>query len=146
MSSIRSIALHALALLPLSAIAQPTHVCPGNGVQLQQLRVYEVNRDNRDPFHERFRDHALRLMKKHGFTVIDMWESDTAEKLQFIYLLSWPDRPTMDSSWKAFLADREWMDIKKRSAAEHGELVKSANGQPLVRLSYNPACKPMAGK
>lgn len=41
----------------------------------------------------------------------------------------------MESSWKAFLADQEWIDIKKRTAAQHGELVKEANGQPLIRLS-----------
>ena len=81
-------------------------------------------------------------MKRHGFKVVDMWESDSGEKLEFVYVLSWPDRDTMDRRWKAFLADQEWIDIKKRSAAESGELVREANGQPLVRVSYSPACAP----
>ena len=51
----------------------------------------------------------------------------------------------MESSWKAFLADQEWIDIKKRTAAEHGELVKEANGQPLVRQSFSPACNKKSG-
>jgi hypothetical protein len=143
-SSIRKFALCALALLPIAALAQTTYLCPDNGRAIKQLRVYELNRDNRDPFHARFQDHALRIMKKHGFNIVDMWESDSGDKLQFVYLLSWPDRAAMDGSWKAFLADAEWIEIKKRTAAQHGELVKSTDGQPLLRLSYSPACAPGA--
>jgi hypothetical protein len=116
-------------------------ICQGNDSSLQQLRIYEINRANRDAFHQRFQDHALRIMQRHGFSVVDMWESDTGEKLQFVYVLSWPDRATMDARWKAFLADEEWIEIKRRTAAESGELVREANGQPLVRVSYSPACK-----
>ncbi len=133
--------LGALAMLPLCVAAGPTYLCPGEGKALRQLRIYELNRDNRDAFHARFQDHALRIMKKHQFEVMDMWESDSVETLQFIYVLAWPDEAKMESRWKAFLADREWIDIKKRSAAEHGELVRSTKGQILRRVSYSPACQ-----
>jgi hypothetical protein len=129
-----------LAVAPLASAAPDTFVCQSNGTRLHQLRIYEVNRANREPFHQRFQDHALRIMKKYGFQVIDMWESESAEKLQFIYLLAWPDSGTMEERWKAFLTDGEWIDIKKRTGAEHGELVKSTAGQPLSRVSYSPAC------
>ena len=130
-----------LIALPVYAGAVEKYVCPTNETRLQQLRIYEINRDNREPFHQRFQDHALRIMKKYGFNIVDMWESDTGEKLQLVYVLDWPDKETMDNAWKAFLADVEWIDIKKRSAAEHGQLVVEAKGQPLVRLSYSPNCK-----
>lgn len=134
-----------LSLIALAASASASEpdrfVCHGNGSSLQQLRIYEINRANQDAFHQRFQDHALRIMRRHGFSVIDMWESDTGEKLQFVYVLSWPDRATMDARWKAFLADEEWIEIKRRTAAASGELVREANGQPLVRVSYSPACK-----
>ena len=137
--------LAALSLLCSLAMPAPTEarddfVCPDNGNTLQQLRVYEIPRHNRDAFHARFRDHALRIMQRHDFTVVDMWESDTGEKLEFVYVLSWSDRETMDARWAAFLADQEWIDIKRATAAESGELVRDAVGQPLVRLSYSPAC------
>jgi len=90
--------LAGLAFLPLAANAGTTYLCETNGEQIQQLRICEVNRTNRD-------------------------------------------QATMDGRWKSFLADQEWIDIKKRSAAQHGELVKEANGQPLVRVSYSPTCK-----
>jgi hypothetical protein len=133
--------LSGLAFLPTAATAGTTFLCETNGDQIQQLRIYEVNRTNRDNFHQRFQDHALRIMKRHDFNVVDMWESDAGPRLQFVYILAWPDQATMDDRWKSFLADQEWIDIKKRSAAEHGELVKEANGQPLLRVSYSPACK-----
>jgi hypothetical protein len=133
--------LSLLASLPLVVSAADSVDCRENGARLQQLRIYEVNRQNRDAFHQRFRDHALRIMKKYEFDVVDMWESDTGAALQFVYVLDWPDAATMERRWKEFLADAEWIDIKKRSAAQHGELVKDARGQVLERVSYSPACR-----
>jgi NIPSNAP len=100
-----------LLAAPLTVAAQDTFVCQSKAKTLHQLRIYEVNRANREPFHQRFQDHALRLMKKCDFKVLDLWESDTGEKLQLIYLLEWPDAKTMDQRWQAFLADQEWMDV-----------------------------------
>jgi hypothetical protein len=137
----KSLFLPLFASMPLVAGAADTFDCPATAPRVQQLRVYEVNRANREPFHARFRDHALRIMKKYDFNIVDMWESDTGEKLQFIYVLDWPDAATMESRWQAFMADAEWIEIKKRSAAEHGQLVKEARGQVLERLSFSPACK-----
>jgi hypothetical protein len=135
------LSLLVLVCLPAYSGAADSFDCATDGPRLQQLRIYEVNRDNRDPFHQRFQDHALRIMKKYGFDVVDMWESDTGEKLQFIYVLDWPDRATMESAWKAFLADAEWIDIKKRTGERHGQLVHEAKGQALERLAYSPACR-----
>ena len=70
-------ALLALIACPGFATAQQsTYICAGNGREIQQLRIYELNRDNRDHFHQRFQDEALRIMKKYNFRVLDIWESD----------------------------------------------------------------------
>ena len=140
MRAFSALAICWLVALPAMASAQDRYLCPGNGSELQQLRIYEINRGNRDAFHKRFQDHALRIMRRHGFKIIDMWESDSGEKIEFVYLLSWPDRSTMDSRWRELLADQEWIDIKKQSAAQSGELVRAVNSQPLIRVSYSPAC------
>ena len=128
-----------LLLAPPLATGSGFH-CAADGATLQQLRIYELDRGNSGHFHARFRDHTLRIMARHGFRIADMWESDTAGKLQLVYVLEWPDAATMERQWAAFMADQEWADIKRRSAAEHGRLVEHAGGQPLVRLSYSPAC------
>lgn len=147
MKTIEAILLSALAFFPLAvAAAETTYLCQGNDTQIQQLRIYEMNRSNRDNFHKRFQDHAIRIMRRHDFNIVDMWESDTGTKIQFIYILAWPNQAAMESHWKSFLADKEWIEIKKRTAEEHGELLKSAGGQPLVRVSYSPACEANPGK
>jgi hypothetical protein len=140
MRTLAILAVLLLATIPSVSHAEDRYICPGSGSEIQQLRLYEINRANRDAFHGRFQDHALRIMKRHGFKIIDMWESDTGEKLEFAYILSWPDKQTMDSRWKEFLADPEWIEIKKKTAEASGQFVREANGQPLVRVSYSPAC------
>lgn len=144
--TVKVVLLSILAFVPLVASAKTTYLCENNRDQIQQLRIYEMNRSNRDNFHERFKDHALRIMKRHDFNVVDMWESDSGEKLQFVYLLAWPSQAAMESRWKSFLADQEWIDIKKNTAKEHGQLMTSANGQPLVRVSYSPSCTAGSGE
>jgi hypothetical protein len=134
------LALFWLIAFPGIVNAQERYVCPSNDSELQQLRIYKLNRSNKDAFHKRFQDHALRIMKRHGFKIIDIWESDSGEKVEFIYLLAWPDKSTMDLRWRDFLSDKEWIDIKKQTAAESGELVREANGHPLTRVSYSPVC------
>jgi hypothetical protein len=139
----RMLAILAVLMLvtgSVAANAEDRYVCESNGSELQQLRIYEINRSNKDAFHRRFQDHALRIMKRHGFRIIDMWESDSGKKLEFVYLLSWPDRDTMDSRWKSFLADQEWIDIKRKTAAESGELVGEVSSRSMTRVSYSPAC------
>jgi hypothetical protein len=129
-----------LAPLSFATEAQDRYICQSNGSELQQLRIYEINRSNKDAFHRRFQDHALRIMKRHGFRIMDMWESDTGKKVEFVYVLSWPDKNTMDSRWKDFLADQEWIDIKRKSVAESGELVGEVSSRSMTRVSYSPAC------
>jgi len=129
-----------LAPVSFATEAQDRFVCQSNGSELHQLRIYELNRSNKDAFHRRFQDHALRIMKRHGFRIIDMWESYSGKKVEFVYLLSWPDKDTMDSRWKAFLADQEWIDTKRKSVAESGELVGEVSSRSMTRVSYSPAC------
>ena len=46
------------------------------GVEMiYQLRIYEIFEHNKAAFHDRFRDHAARIMKSYGFDIIAMWES-----------------------------------------------------------------------
>ncbi len=90
---------------------------------INQLRIYDVPPHNRDPFLNRFRDHAARIMANYGFRIQAMWTSETNEKLQFIYLLSWDDEAQMRAAWAEFTDDQEWQDIKAATSAAHGEFV-----------------------
>ncbi|MBA4223630.1 MAG: NIPSNAP family containing protein [Methylobacterium sp.] len=105
---------------------------------IEQLRIYEIFENNKDAFHARFRDHAARIMKTHGFDIAAMWEAKTKDRTEFIYVLRWPDEATMRQSWARFMQDAEWSAIKDSSAAEHGRMVGAIEERVMQRTSYSP--------
>ncbi|WP_255516275.1 NIPSNAP family protein [Luteimonas suaedae] len=130
----------ARALAPLMLVVAP--LSAGAAVQqtgpIQQLRIYEIFDDTRDAFHDRFRDHAARIMKKYGFTIVAMWESRREDRLEFVYLLEWPDERTMRDSWERFMADEEWAEIKRVTGREHGRFVGGIEERTLRPTDYSP--------
>ena len=105
---------------------------------VHQLRIYRVPSENIGFFHERFRDHAHRIMKKYGFQIVSMWETKYNDKIEFVYLLEWKDQKTMAESWKNFMADQEWKDIKKVTSEAHGTYVDSIEDRTLMLTDYSP--------
>lgn len=105
---------------------------------INQLRVYEIFEHNKAAYHNRFRDHAMRIMKTYGFDFVDVWESTSQDRVECLYLLRWPDPETMESAWAAFSADQEWLDIKASSKAEHGALVGQIEEYVLTPTDYSP--------
>ena len=75
-----------------------------NSREVYQLRIYEVSPDKREIFHNRFKDHALRIMKRYGFEIIALWESTSVVNFEFVYLLRWPDAATMQESRLVIIA------------------------------------------
>jgi hypothetical protein len=49
---------------------------------IHQLRIYEIFEHNKAAFHARFRDHAARIMARHGFQIVAMWEAKTAGRTE----------------------------------------------------------------
>jgi len=105
---------------------------------IEQLRIYEIFEHNKAAFHERFRDHAARIMSRYGFDLVAMWESERDGRVEFVYLLAWPDADTMKDAWTAFLADDEWREVKRTTAARHGDLVGEIEDRVLVPVPYSP--------
>jgi len=105
---------------------------------IHQLRIYEIFERNKAAFHARFRDHAMRIMRTYGFEFVAIWESGTNERTELVYILSWPDVATKEAAWKRFMADQEWKDIKRATAAEHGDLVGEIEDRVLVPTVYAP--------
>jgi NIPSNAP len=104
---------------------------------IQQLRIYEIFEHNKAAFHARFRDHAARIMRRHAFDIVAMWEATTPRRTEFVYLLSWPDEATKDSAWARFMADEEWKQIKQVTSAQHGDLVGAIEDRVLAPTSYS---------
>jgi hypothetical protein len=105
---------------------------------IQQLRIYEIFEHNKAAFHARFRDHAARIMMRHGFAIRTMWEARRPERTEFVYLLDWPDEATLRHAWAAFMADEEWARIKRETAAKDGVMVGEIEDRVLARTDYSP--------
>jgi hypothetical protein len=106
---------------------------------IHQLRVYEIFDTNKDAFHERFRDHAARIMGRYGFTILAMWETTNGTRTEFVYLLQWADADAMTTAWDSFLADDEWREIKRETSARHGDLVGDIESRVLRAVPYSPS-------
>jgi NIPSNAP protein len=120
--------LLALLILPLTTLADAVH----------QLRIYEIFDNNKEAFHDRFRDHAMRIMAKYDFNILAMWEAKNGARTEFVYLLEWPDEATMKDRWAKFMADREWSAIKKETGAKYGKLVGEIQDRTLHLTPYSP--------
>jgi NIPSNAP len=117
-----------LALPAATVAAEPVH----------QLRIYEIFDHNKQAFHDRFRDHALRIMKQYDFNIVAIWEAKNGARTEFVYVLEWPDEQTMKDRWAKFMADEEWAEIKKQTAAKHGRLVGEIQDRTLRLTDYSP--------
>ena len=60
------------------------------------------------------------------------------DRLEFVYVLRWPDEETKAAQWAAFMADEEWIEIKRRTAAEHGGMVGEIADRLLRLTGYSP--------
>jgi hypothetical protein len=105
---------------------------------IHQLRIYEIFDSNKKAFHDRFRDHAMRIMAKYDFNIVAVWESKKDNRTEFVYLLEWPDKKTMTDHWEKFLHDEEWIKIKKETGEKYGNLVGEIQDRTLELTDYSP--------
>jgi hypothetical protein len=139
-NTLRTLALAALfSILGVSAVAPAARAeVTLQKAPVQQLRIYEIFEHNKQAFHERFRDHAMRIMARYDFRILGMWESKSGAHTEFVYLLQWPDEATMKDRWAKFMADPEWIEVKKKTAAQYGQLVGNVQDRTLQMTSYSP--------
>src|SRR6476659_11448562 len=105
---------------------------------IHQLRIYEIFDSNKQAFHDRFRDHAVRIMAKYDFKIVATWESKKDGRTEFVYLLEWPDSEAMADRWEKFLRDQEWIKIKKETGEMYGPLVGETQDRTLYLTDYSP--------
>src|ERR1700733_499525 len=103
-----------------------------------ELRIYRLNPANKQHFHDRFRDQCMPIMKRYGFDIVFTSETTSMGGPEFVYLLRWPNDEIRSKAWKAFLADPEWVAIKKSTAVKYGDLVEDVQDRQLELTPYTP--------
>jgi len=90
-----------------------------------ELRTYTCLPGRLTALEDRFRDHTLKLFKKHGMTNIAYWKTIEKENAQprLVYLLAHESEAAAAKSFDTFRVDKKW--IKARDASEKpGKIVE----------------------
>jgi hypothetical protein len=89
-----------------------------------ELRTYTAADGKLDALKARFRDHTIRIFKKHGMESIGYWvpEDPALSKNTLIYILKHPSREDGEKHWMDFQNDPEWKKVSAESEA-NGKLV-----------------------
>ena len=104
-----------------------------------ELRTYTVNDGKLDDLNKRFRDHTVRLFKKHGMESVGYWVPTDGPKSKntLIYVLRHKSRDAAKKSWAAFIGDPDWKKAFKASR-ENGAIVKKVEKVFMKAADYSP--------
>ena len=125
-------------LSALALAASPLLFSTTASAEVYELRIYATNEGKLDALNARFRDHTVRLFKKHGIESMGYWVPTDGEKSKntLIYVIKHKSRDAAKASWKAFLADPEWKKAAKESGV--GRLAKPPESVYMDAADYSP--------
>ena len=109
--------------------------------RVYELRVYTFNPDKKEALLNRFRNHTVRLFKKHGVESVGYWLPVDASDNRLHFLLRYPSREAREASWKAFMADPDWQAAYKASEANGALLAKPPENFFLQATDFSPAVR-----
>jgi NIPSNAP len=94
-------------------VFQSWSVARAQSQRVYELRTYTPAEGKLQDLHKRFRDHTLRIFKKHGIeNVIYLSPQDAPLKdSTLIYLIAHPNREQAKKNWAEFGADPEWQKV-----------------------------------
>ena len=106
-----------------------------------ELRTYYAMPGKLEALEARFRDHTCKLFEKHGLVNVGYWVPQENPDNKLIYIIASPNREAHDKSWKAFIADPEWKQVREASEG-NGKLVGKVDSIFLKATDYSPAIVP----
>lgn len=105
-----------------------------------ELRTYYAAPGKLEELHKRFRDHTMKLFKKHGMKVVGFWGPTDKEKGSentLVYVMEFPSREARDKAWKEFGADPDWQKARAESE-KNGKLTDKVESVILGATDYSP--------
>ena len=137
-----------LSMISIVATAQnapaPPTVAPSPSLAKDsrcfELRTYIAAPGKLEELHARFRNHTMKIFKKHGMEVVGFWGPTDKEKGSentLVYVLAFPSREARDKAWKEFQADPEWQKARADSE-KNGRLTEKVDSVILMATDYAP--------
>jgi len=105
-----------------------------------EIRTYIAAPGKLEELHARFRNHTMKLFKKHGMEVVGFWGPTDKEKGSentLVYVMAFPSREARDKAWQAFRADPEWQKARGESE-KNGSLTDKIESVILMATDYSP--------
>jgi hypothetical protein len=105
-----------------------------------ELRTYYATPGKLEELHARFRNHTLKLFKKHGMEVVGFWGPTDREKGSentLVYILAFPSRDAREKAWRDFRSDPEWQAVAKESE-KNGKLTEKIDSVIMMATDYSP--------
>jgi hypothetical protein len=99
---------------PAACGPQPGAANVAEGARCFELRTYRVTGavGNLNLLHARFRQHSMRILRKHGMDIMGFWQqADRPDTL--MYLVAYKDAAAREAAWAAFQSDPEWAKVAK---------------------------------
>src|SRR5215510_8582465 len=105
-----------------------------------ELRTYTAAPGKLEELHARFRNHTLKIFKKHGMEIVGFWGPTDKEKGSentLVYILAFPSREARDKAFRDFGADPEWQKARDESE-KNGKLTLKVESVFLMATDYSP--------
>jgi uncharacterized protein (DUF1330 family) len=105
-----------------------------------EIRTYTAAPGKLEALHARFRDHTMKIFKKHGMEVVGFWGPTDKEKGSentLVYVMAFPSREARDKAWKEFREDPEWQKAQTESE-KNGKLTEKVESVILMATDYSP--------
>ena len=106
-----------------------------------ELRTYTTPPGKLDALKARFRDHTIRLFKKHGMEAIGYWTPQDKPNSEntLIYVLVHPSREAATKNWAEFQADPDWVKARADSMKDGVSLtVKTPDSVFMDPTDFSP--------
>jgi hypothetical protein len=114
-------------------------VAHAQGKRVFELRTYTAPEGKLADLHARFRNHTMRIFKKHGIENIAYFAPQDAPLSQntLVYLIAHPSRDAAKQNWAEFQKDPEWQKVANESQV-NGKIVAKVESVFLDATDYSP--------
>ncbi|MCH8829662.1 MAG: NIPSNAP family protein [Planctomycetes bacterium] len=108
---------------------------------MYELRTYTTRPGKLPNLNARFRDHTVKLFKKHGMVNV-LYTTPSDNKLRektLVYVIAHKSHDAAGSSWKAFVADPAWKKVARESQQDGRILIKGGVKRMYLKTTdYSP--------
>jgi hypothetical protein len=114
-------------------------VAHAQSARVFELRTYTAPEGKLAELHARFRNHTMRIFKKHGMESIVYFAPQDTPMSQntLVYLIAHSSRETAKTNWAAFGKDPEWQKVSNESQV-NGKIVAKVESVFLDPTDYSP--------